>query len=415
MCIIEGCTKRAFYNFAGLKAEFCGEHRQINMINVVIKKCTFEGCITMPTYNLIGEKIPLYCVTHKLPDMIDIKHKRCIYDGCLKQPTYNLIGEKIALYCATHKLERMIDIKHKRCIYDGCITMPTYNLIGEKIALYCVTHKLEGMIDIKNKRCIHDGCFKQPLYNFENEKIALYCVTHKLDGMIDIKNKRCIHDGCFKQPVYNFENEKIALYCKIHKLEGMIDIKHKRCLTPLCYTRAQEKYRGYCFYCFVNLFPDEKNARNYKTKERATVEYILERFPDYTWIVDKKVVDGCSRRRPDLYLDLGYQVIIIEIDENQHEDYDCSCENMRIMQLSSDVDHRPLVFIRFNPDDYIKAGINITSCWANDSSGVCKVKKCKIAEWADRLKALQEQLSYWVIPENVTDKTVEVVQLFYDC
>jgi hypothetical protein len=309
----------------------------------------------------------------------------------------------------------MINVKDKRCIHNGCLKQPSYGFENEKTALYCKTHKLELMIDVISKRCIHDGCSIQPTYGFENETNASYCVAHKLEGMIDVKHKRCIYDGCLILPTYGFEGKK-AMYCTLHKLEGMIDVINRRCLTPLCYTIPyKDKYRGYCFYCFVNLFPEEKNARNYKTKERSVVEYILERFPDYTWIVDKKVVDGCSRRRPDLYLDLGYQVIIIEIDENQHEDYDCSCENMHIMQLSSDVDHRPLVFIRFNPDDYIKAGINITSCWANDSSGVCKVKKCKIAEWADRLKALQEQLSYWVIPENVTDKTVEVVQLFYDC
>ena len=38
-------------------------------------------------------------------------------------------------------------------------------------------------------------------------------------------------------------------------------------------------------------------------------------FSDYTWISDKKIYDGCYKRRPDLLLDLGYQVIIIEVDE----------------------------------------------------------------------------------------------------
>jgi hypothetical protein len=64
-----------------------------------------------------------------------------------------------------------------------------------------------------------------------------------------------------------------------------------------------------------------------------------------------------------LLLDLGYQVIIIEVDENQHTEYDCSCENKRTMQLSQDLGHRPIVFIRFNPDDYEKDGTSVTSCW----------------------------------------------------
>ena len=69
---------------------------------------------------------------------------------------------------------------------------------------------------------------------------------------------------------------------------------------------------------------------------------------------DKKLFEFfiCSKRRPDLFLDLGYQILIIEIDENQHLDYDCSCENKRIMELSQDVGHKPIVFIRFNPDEY---------------------------------------------------------------
>jgi len=125
-------------------------------------------------------------------------------------------------------------------------------------------------------------------------------------------------------------------------------------------------------------------------------------------------MDGCSRRRPDLLLDLGYQVIIVEIDENQHIDYDCSCENKRIMELSQDVSHRPLIFIRFNPDDYIKDGDSITSCWGQDKNGFCVIKKTKKNEWTERLIVLEEQINYWLKLENVTDKTIEIIQLFYN-
>ena len=51
---------------------------------------------------------------------------------------------------------------------------------------------------------------------------------------------------------------------------------------------------------------------------------------------------------------------IVEIDENQHIEYDCSCENKRIMELSQDVGHRPIIFIRFNPDDYLNYENKIT-------------------------------------------------------
>ena len=78
-------------------------------------------------------------------------------------------------------------------------------------------------------------------------------------------------------------------------------------------------------HCYTHLFPDQPKARNYKTKERAIVIFIKEQFTDIEIVTDKRIQDGCSRRRPDVFIDLGYQIIIVEINENQHTDYDCSC------------------------------------------------------------------------------------------
>jgi hypothetical protein len=194
----------------------------------------------------------------------------------------------------------------------------------------------------------------------------------------------------------------------------MINIVDKTCKTPMCYTLVKDKYEGYCLYCFIHTFPDKPVSRNYKTKEYSVVEYIKTKFPDLTWISDKKVKDGCSKRRPDLLLDLGYQIIIIEIDENQHFDYDCSCENKRIMEISKDLGHRSIVFIRFNPDDYIDNGKNITSCWNNNKLGICTVKKSKQNEWSNRLNVLDKTINYWINPNNKTNKMIETIQLFYN-
>lgn len=84
------------------------------------------------------------------------------------------------------------------------------------------------------------------------------------------------------------------------------------------------------------------------------------------------------------------------------------------MEISQDLGHRPLIFIRFNPDDYVKQDINVTSCWGIDKKGICVVKKSKKQEWKERLEALKEQISYWLNPNNKTNKTIEIVQLFYD-
>ena len=415
LCIYEECKVLPCYNLEGkTKGLYCSTHKLDKMVNIISKSCIYENCKVIPSYNLEGNKKPSHCSTHKLEKMINVINKKCIYDNCKTRPSYNFEGESKGLYCSIHKLDKMMDVINKRCIYEGCKSQPSYNFEGENKKLYCSTHKLKDMVDVVNKTCIYEGCKTQPCYNFESESNTLYCFQHKLDKMVDIKNKRCIYEECKIRPYYNLEGESKALYCSTHKLNDMIDIKHKNCKTYLCNTRVKEKYDGYCLFCYINIFPDKPTARNYKTKEYSVVEFVKTIFPNFDWIGDKKIVDGCSKRRPDLLLDLGYQIIIVEIDENQHIDYDCSCENKRIMELSQDLGHRPIIFIRFNPDNYINNGINITSCWGQNKNGLCVIKKSKNNEWTERLNTLGEQISYWVNPENKTSKTVEIIQLFYD-
>ena len=415
MCIHEGCNTRPTFNVSGeTKGLYCLAHKLQGMVDVVSKFCIHEGCNTRPTFNVSGDTKGLYCLAHKLQGMVDVVSKFCIHEGCNKRPTFNVSGETKTLYCSAHKLEGMVDVVSKFCIHEGCNKRPLFNVFGETTSLYCLAHKLQGMVDVEHKSCIHEGCNKRPNYNVSGEVKGLYCSAHKLQGMVDIMNKTCKSDGCKIRPTYNNQGETRGLYCSAHKLQGMVDVKNRTCKTYLCSTIVQKKYDGYCLFCYMNLFPDKPVSRNYKTKEQSVVEFIKTKFPELSWIADKIVNSGCSKRRPDLLLDLGYQVIIVEVDENQHTDYDCSCENKRIMELSQDVGHRPIVFIRFNPDEYEKYGTNITSCWGCDMNGLCIVKKTKKNDWTERLHVLEENINYWINPENTTSKTIETIQLFYD-
>ena len=339
----------------------------------------------------------------------------CLHSGCEKQAIFNIEGEKNGLYCADHKTEEMIDVKNKTCDIIGCKKRPTFNIEGEIKAHFCAKHKKEGMIDVIHKKCDIIGCKKRPYFNIEGEKNGLFCADHKTEEMIDVKNKTCDIIGCKKRPTFNIEGEIKAHFCADHKTEEMIDVIHKTCLNDWCFTRVvTNKYDGYCLFCFVHMFPDKPTSRNYKTKEFAVVEYVKTHFPDLSWITDKKINDGCSKRRPDLYVDLGYQILIIEVDENQHGSYDCICENKRLMEISKDFGHRPIVFIRFNPDSYIKNNVKITSCWNINKRGISVVKKSKLNEWEERLLMLKKQVDYWTNQENKTGKTIETIPLFYD-
>ena len=204
------------------------------------------------------------------------------------------------------------------------------------------------------------------------------------------------------------KHKKLKRYCKI------CDGKYL-CKSIWCETTARNpKYEGYCMPCFVNNpeNQDKPAMRNYKTKEKDVVDRITQTFTSFTWVADKKVQDGCSRRRPDLLLDMGSYIIIVEVDENKHTDYDCSCEHKRLMELSQDLQHRPIVFIRFNPDDYTnQSGILVKSCWKLNKLGVMQIKKTKQKEWEEQIEILKQQIQYWI--DNPTEKTIEIIELFY--
>jgi hypothetical protein len=199
----------------------------------------------------------------------------------------------------------------------------------------------------------------------------------------------------------------------------MINVKDKRCKFEDCEIRFNPKYDGYCAYHFGNLFPDSPIVKNFKTKERFVVDFIREQYPDFTWKFDKIIDNACSKRRPDIFLDLGFQIIIIEVDENQHQGYEDICENKRMMEISRDVHHRPIVFIRFNPDKYSHcAGSrttannkNVPSCFSiNRDTGLVKINNKK--NWNERLNTLKNNIDEWINKE--TEKTIEVIPLFYD-
>jgi hypothetical protein len=74
---------------------------------------------------------------------------------------------------------------------------------------------------------------------------------------------------------------------------------------------------------------------------------------------------------------------------------------------------RPIVIIRFNPDDYISyAGVKVTSCWGIDKQGLARVKPSKKAEYSHRLNVLRDSIRYYL--NNVPDKEVSQIKLFYD-
>jgi hypothetical protein len=185
------------------------------------------------------------------------------------------------------------------------------------------------------------------------------------------------------------------------------------CKTPNCETKASKKYDKYCMRCFMFNNPDVPITHNYKTKERYVVDYITEHIPEYTFINDKKIVDGCSKRRPDMLLDLGSHILIIEIDEHKHTSYTTECEVARLNDLSNDVGFRAIVMVRFNPDGYTTIdGIKIQSCWKlHKISNILIINQKKIQEWNTRLQKLVETINYYI--HDIPTEIITIKELYY--
>jgi len=303
------------------------------------------------------------------------------------------------------KYSKFINKKNRICIYFQCNKRANFNYINKKQLLYCSIHRLEDMIDIAHKKCITCN-IKQPIFNYKDKFKALYCNDCKLDNMIDIKNKKCIICKS-KIPNFNYKNESKPLYCNDCKLTNMIDIKSKKC--QLCnLVCSRKKYDYLCSECYYYTNPDAILTRNHKSKENQIIGDLNKELNNII-IQDKIISNGCSKRRPDGLIKLNDYNIIIEIDENQHNDY--SCENKRLMEIFKDLGNSPLTIIRFNPDFYKENNKTIKSPF-----GITKIDgKLKLInknEYKRRFNTLLETINYNI--KNIPNKEFNIIHLFYN-
>jgi hypothetical protein len=112
---------------------------------------------------------------------------------------------------------------------------------------------------------------------------------------------------------------------------------------------------------------------------------LKEYFPNIEIKNNKTIDGGCSKKRPDVMIDCLTHTIIIECDENQHQYDNYSCENKRTMELFTDLGNRPMVMIRFNPDEYKIGTKKVQSCFKGEA--------VNSYEWKKRINSLNK-LSY---------------------
>ena len=230
--------------------------------------------------------------------------------------------------------------------------------------------------------------------------------------MVDIKHPKCIKCKIIR-PTFNLPNEKKALYCSECKEDGMVDVKNPKCITNLCERFSQKN--NYCMRCYYFHNPDKKPSR-LKVKEEEVVNYLKQELNDIQMITDKQLIgDGiCLKNRPDVLIHLNKHSIIIEIDEDQHKNsnYNPICDEARINNIQEAL-NRPIIIIRFNPDDYTENGRKIKSCFKNDEkTGFKVIPKNQQQNWDNRLAKLKQTIINEI--SNYTDEPVKIIKLFYD-
>jgi hypothetical protein len=439
-CEDKNCDRLANYGYKSIT--HCIQHRKEGMKNPSIKYCTWKGCNTEATFGY-KSRCPLKCKKHKSPDMTDVINRRCRHPNCTKFPSFGKESNR-PIYCFDHKKDDMINTNKKSCNNGECDTIPSYGYIQGN-AIYCKAHMQKDMVNVIDKKCLHEDCFVKPSYGYEKyrpiyckkhmkkdminvisklcayddcvkqasfgNKFVLYCSNHKEKGMKNIKDKKCLHENCDKRPNFGYAGESPE-YCVCHKKDDMIDVVRKKCI--ICTEiSAMKKYENMCFRCYCYTYPEKPVFRKYKLKQHFINEELKKTFPDINFIYDKGISGGCSRKRPDWFIDCLTHSIIIECDENQHlfKKYNKQCEMSRIMKLFTDLANRPLIVIRFNPDKY-KDKYNFVhkSIFAYSKSGRLTIKNKN--DWTLRYKSLVDKIEGSL--KNPPDKDFTFIHLYFD-
>lgn len=428
------CDKLAVYgNVLGLNL-YCGDHKTDNHIitfqqnqfsdiplydtkktgirKIILKNiCIFKECDKNPSYNF-NDYRKILCTKHKLCGMLEQYTPKCITCIELKVlkpliPSFGMPGEKRS-YCTKHKTDEMINQRCVICI--ECKKENAYYNDEGLTAKYCKDCSKPGMISLNRIFCI--SCKeKSANFNYKGQP-ARYCKSCVLPDMENVTCKKC--PTCQKLiGVYNYPGEKHGVYCNGCKLSNMIDVVSKLCLNEWCGTRASKsKYKGYCTRCFIYKFPDENISRFYQVKEKYVTDIIKKEFAELIDIkFNKSIEGGCSKRRPDVLMDLGSHIIIVEIDENQHRNYNITCDIARLNDIYTDLGDRPIVFIRFNPDQYYnESGQYMKSCFKKHGNLDIPIIDDKDI-WDYRIKKLTDKIRYNI--DNIPEEQIIEIYLFY--
>jgi hypothetical protein len=133
-------------------------------------------------------------------------------------------------------------------------------------------------------------------------------------------------------------------------------------------------------------------------KQREVLQFLDYEFSEHPYSTTDRIpqdLKDCNRlERPDVMWDKHDRIVILEIDENQHKDRPCECEQTRMMNVSQALGCERTVWIRYNPDSFKSEE---SRKWSSKAK-----RHAILKEWL--IWALKSELPY----------TISVVHLFFD-
>lgn len=404
-CEYEDCNIRPTFGKKGSKlVKFCKGHAPSDYVNVIDKKCNHEGCDIQPIYGKEGSRTPEYCKEHAPSDYINVRDKTCLHTECNKQPCYGKKGLVVREYCKQHAPVGYVDVKNRNkiCKHEGCTTRAHHGIKGSKIAEFCTFHSPSDYVNVLNPTCIYDNCNIQPIFGREGSKLREFCKTHAPPGYIDVNHTRCSHKDCNTTASYGTASLKISInitdnvlneltelnkptHCLKHKQAGMIFIRRcseKNCKDSALYGIIKpihcEKHKIHndislierkCKQCgqidavdvnglcWNNCIATTIYKKRQTVKQNKVGALLKREIATELYCSDKVIDSACTLRRPDFVYTLGSHVVIVEVDENagnesayhkQHSED----ERVRMFEISNSFEGCPIIFIRYNPDNY---------------------------------------------------------------
>lgn len=194
------------------------------------------------------------------------------------------------------------------------------------------------MVDVKHPSCERDGCEVQSWYGLLGSSVT-HCARHHQKAMIPYPTRKCSTSRCHQLGTHEDTGQR---YCEEHAPPESMNLG----IAPCTKCGLDDILtNGLCDTCDPSIIVIRTHAKENRIRDvlqAAGIQFIHDRILEST---------SCGRERPDFLIDCGTHYVIVEVDENQHQNYACECEQIRMRNIVEQ-HSLPIRWIRYNPDVY---------------------------------------------------------------